>query len=305
MKEKIKKTSDEFKERVNKGDIFFQIIDGLDGSGKGACVNALAEIYARCGVSCLKVELPAYDYAWGKIIKQVLGDSSYHLSLAEKIALFALNRMEALLPIKQQALALASEVGQKVVIIFDRFVTSSALTLAYDASQYQEKDNWPKFINQAFEDMLLIDRTFLEELNLSDFRVSIPVIAADQAIAAIDADETRSGRDLYETETVQNIAAQIYDYWAKTFPEKFCLISQYHNGERLPPTAIARQIIKRSNNSFLTQSGKQRGEIRRLEYRPDQVDYGKLQKLFEQLQKRPGINLSRLNPYNKLESGAG
>jgi len=141
--------------------------------------------------------------------------------------------------------------------------------------------------------MLTMDKVFLKELGLDNFNASIPMVNPDVAIASIEADSSREGKDLYETSKVQTIADQLYGFLGRKHSDRFTLVPQFQEEKRLSPGEIAQTIFNLSGQPVPASASGQ-GRLVGLEYNPDQIDYAKLETLLTQLSTR---KLEKINPY--------
>jgi len=133
MKIKYTKNFLKYINLVRQNKVKFFVFDGLDGSGKGTLANLLCEHLVYNGYNVVFVELPDYSSPIGRLIKDML-KGSFNLVLNQTMALFALNRLEVLPAIILSALKLYAENNKDICVVFDRFVTSNILTIAYNLS---------------------------------------------------------------------------------------------------------------------------------------------------------------------------
>lgn len=294
----------EFLEKVNAGQIDSGVIDGLDGSGKGETAKSLAELYSERGINVLIVDFPQYGAKHGKLLKKML-NTNKEFTLKQRMAVYALNRLESLFEIMSAALDLGSQ-GKKVKIIFDRFSTSNFITGAYfyhnELFTTLEIDELNKVLAQdsiegidikmMIEMMLEVDQVFHELLGIdpSKVKVYVPQINAEESMNRLNNDLTRDGADNYEKLPIQLLADRIYLEASKL--EGFNIIIDPQNGGS--PSRIARNAYEK----FRTRKGQERvdsihkGRIRKLLV----VGNNEIQQVNEEMQR-----LESIFPYD-LES---
>lgn len=207
----------ETKKKIIDGEIPTLVVDGLDGSGKSSTTNEITKILEQSGKRIVKVKYPQYNTPWGKFIKLTLNDPECDLNIMERMAIYAINRLESLGRIFYEC-----EVTENsTILVFDRFSTSNIITLSYFLALNELRDFNDSEIDKYLEDnsaqiieyiklMMEIDSDFLD---LSGFRgKNVVVLAIDPEIsmARLRSDQQREYLDQYEDPKVQKIAAKIY-----------------------------------------------------------------------------------------------
>jgi len=275
MKIKYTKNFLKYTNLVRQNKVKFFVFDGLDGSGKGTLANLLCEHLVYNGYNVVFVELPDYSSPIGRLIKDML-KGSFNLVLNQTMALFALNRLEVLPAIILSALKLYTENNKDICVVFDRFVTSNILTIAYNYSkllsvEYKNSFNDDKVIfemltkiykqddiNTHFISLLNLDKYFLRLLRFSSKHpIFVPKIHPVDAIYRIRNDVSRVEVDKYENELVQSIADYLYKSFFTNFNYKFniCFLDQR---DKRPEDVIYQAItyssssISPHNNSTLS-----------------------------------------------------
>lgn len=188
------------------------VIDGQDGSGKGTVADIIAERCAEAGANVVKIAYPAYHLPWGKFIRTFLSPDpkAPRPEIRDKMLAYALNRLETTPAILSMVDILKNQ-NKPINLIFDRFITSNVLTLAYDAVNRQYAQTLSKdSIRDHYNYMLEIDSLFTRLLHLENWSAWIPLVPQEESMKRMTADNTRSSLDLHENGEVQQTAAGIY-----------------------------------------------------------------------------------------------
>src|SRR5690606_536967 len=236
---------DQFGELTNK-QIHFVAIDGLDGSGKGTLAEEIVNLQIELGRNALLIDFPQYSTKWGKILKYLLTVDDKGLTLPERMAVYALNRLECVDALINEGLKFKEE----TVVVFDRFPTSNILTIAYYLAKNELKDvelteleeslkAKMEVIKKYINEMFVLDDEFLKVLALETVKVCIPKINPRISMERLENDTTRDGADSYENLRVQIIADYLYGI-AATYHENILILEQ----EGRSPKEIALDIVK-------------------------------------------------------------
>jgi len=236
---------DQFGELTNK-QIHFVAIDGLDGSGKGTLAEEIVNLQIELGRNALLIDFPQYSTKWGKILKYLLTVDDKGLTLPERMAVYALNRLECVDALINEGLKFKEE----TVVVFDRFPTSNILTIAYYLAKNELKDvelteleeslkAKMEVIKKYINEMFVLDDEFLKVLALETVKVCIPKINPRISMERLENDATRDGADSYENLRVQIIADYLYGI-AATYHENILILEQ----EGRSPKEIALDIVK-------------------------------------------------------------
>ncbi|MFS8158825.1 MAG: hypothetical protein ACMG6E_01175 [Candidatus Roizmanbacteria bacterium] len=192
-------------------------LDGLDGSGKGSCTDLLAKEIAKLGKNVVVIDYPQYDTGWGKFIKHLLRSSDENLSIHQMMTTYAANRLESVKPMWDHVTQMATGNDRPIQILFDRYVTSNILTLAYYHANQQQKGqdvgaiDPARLIDTFYAFFWQLDGLFVESLQLETAQIVIPQVQADIALRSLSLDETRTeGSDKYEVPDVQDLAHRLY-----------------------------------------------------------------------------------------------
>ncbi len=252
-------------ERLNEQENFkISVIDGIDGSGKGSATEEMADVISGLGYNVLTVDYPQYDALWGQIIQKLLNSDDTSIDIYSRMAIYALNRLETVPQLKEQIDGFISP----TYVLFDRFITSNAMTCAY----YSKRD--PKVLDDVeslYRFMFDLDSTFLQSLGISDFHVVVPTIDHKKAVQSVEKDSGRSGADLYEQEDVLRLGNRIYREFAELDPQRFTLLNQAPLGIRMSRGEIAHEIIKIQFPRIKERKGFV-GEISKFEFNQSSVD---------------------------------
>ncbi len=246
-------------------------IDGLDGSGKGSIAAEIARMKSKAGVNVLIVDFPQYSPPWGKALRFLLKQDDMGLNLEERMAVYALNRLEAVDAIRSEVQHLLEQDSKPVYILFDRFPTSNTLTLAYYLLKNQMKDfeisDFESFVDflqqngidvfEYFRIMKQMDSGFHELLSTEDATVFVPQIDPNITIQRIQGDVTRDGSDSYENEKVQRIADYLYQIGSQNPETNIKII--YQNNRT--PEEIALDILEEVSGSDEAEVGQEVGRI--------------------------------------------
>ncbi len=270
------------------GNFKVSVIDGIDGSGKGSATEEMAEIISGLGYNVLTVDYPQYDALWGQIIQKLLDTDDPTIDIYQRMAIYALNRLESVPSLKAQMKDIGSFYNTTYVL-FDRFITSNAMTCAY----YSKKD--PKIlddIESLYKFMFDLDSTFLSILHIPDFHVVVPTIDHGKAMQAVEKDTQRSGTDLYEQVDILKLGNRIYHEFAVLDPRRFTLLNQDSSyGRRMSRDRIAREIIKIQFGE-IAEYGDRKGRVYRFQFDQSKVDTSLFKPILDRF---PSLRL--LNPY--------
>lgn len=222
-------------------------VDGLDGAGKGEITEAMAQIYLENGRNVLLVDYPQYQTPWGKILKKLLAEGGGDLSVWERMAIYALNRLESV----DLVLAETSQIEGELTIVFDRYATSNIITAAYylangslggftskEIEEYLESssDEVQLYINEIFE----IDSEFINLLNLEGTKVCVPRVSPEISLARLKGDSSREQLDTYEKSDVQITADYLYAVASKIDSSNIYILEQSGRD----PKSIAKDIVE-------------------------------------------------------------
>lgn len=214
-------------------------IDGLDGSGKASCLRELAFELSNSGHNVITTAFPQYETYIGMLLKRVqFGE--LNCTQEQKMALYCLNRLETVRPIRSLLNQLELSNNLPTVLAFDRFSSSSILTYAYETVEDTTIDE--QELEYTYTHMWELDTPFLDGLQLHDTQVYIPFLEAEEAVSAAQKDGTRGGLDLNEVHTVQERANELYRL-VEQYDPRIHRISQYLGGLRKTAKEIARQIL--------------------------------------------------------------
>ncbi len=295
MLEKDKMTNVSFEKLHDSGILTPIIIDGLDGSGKGTIVDEMSDSLISRGMNVLLIDLPQYEQPWGQVIKRVLHTPSIDLSLEERMLLYVFNRLETIDGIKKQTSNIYQKANAPIVLLFDRFITSNVITCAY----YAKTHNQDLDIEKLYEFMIESDKYFLSELYLNEFQVVVPQLDANLAVDAIENDNTRDGRDLYENTDVQSIADRYYKELSGTQsdrPSTIEVVDQVENGKRLSAKEVAEKILdKYFKYPTMLQTPHIVGIKERLQL--EAIDENAHIKIYDMLKLDKYRNLAKFDPY--------
>ncbi|KXK07205.1 MAG: Thymidylate kinase [Microgenomates bacterium OLB22] len=146
-----------YKRLAGEGHLFTAALDGLDGSGKGSCTDTLAQKIAEQGYNVLKIDYPQYETAWGRFLTHLLRESDEGLDIEQRMAVYAANRLETVIPIWRYVERLAKKNELPIHLLFDRYVTSNILTLAYYHASEQDSVV-PQDLIKKYYDLFLAGR---------------------------------------------------------------------------------------------------------------------------------------------------
>ncbi|MCS7317817.1 MAG: hypothetical protein NZZ41_05885 [Candidatus Dojkabacteria bacterium] len=216
MKIKINlKLLDDYKKLVKSKKVYSIVFDGLDGVGKGTLANLLSKKLVSLSHNVVYISLPVYTTEYGKIIKHLLTTSDENLTIEERMYVYAINRLEIITEIINKAYNLYQKnPNSYVVLIFDRFVTSNVLTIAYYISKNKTLN---LDVDKYLKKIPLVDKLFLDILELENIKVFIPSVDIDVALTRIKQDKERNFIDMYETANVQIIANTLYQHLSKMY----------------------------------------------------------------------------------------
>jgi thymidylate kinase len=231
-----------YRRLVGEGHLFATALDGLDGSGKGSCTDVLAEKIASRGYNVLKIDYPQYETAWGRFLTHLLKESDEGLDIEQRMAVYAANRLETVVPIWRQVNRLAQRNDLPIHLLFDRYVTSNILTLAYYHAHESDSLNPQDVINNYYDFFWNVDGLFVHELALEKSKVIVPQVAPEVALASLAKDETRTGADLYEKPSVQQLAHALYCEAALIDP-RISILDQQRGAERMNQETLATEIV--------------------------------------------------------------
>ena len=219
-------------------------LDGLDGCGKGELAKAVAKTVRNKGINVVVCDYPQYGLPFGRLLDRLLHENDEDLSIAERMAVYALNRRESLPNIEKAVRSAYGKNGANILILFDRYPTSNLITLAYYILKEGKESKVKAMFKHYWPYMWQIDSLLVSRLELENAPVFVPVIDPDVALKAISHDETRVGRDGYEALPVQRIAEQLY-LLASHQDSRVKLLHQYKKGSRrrLSPAAIAKELV--------------------------------------------------------------
>lgn len=201
------KILNEYYRLVNTNKIKFIAFDGLDGSGKGTIVDLLSRILVNSGYNVIKISLPVYSTKYGKLLKHLLNVSDENLTLLERMNIYALNRLEITSEIVIKSVEITRNSKSKLFVVFDRFVTSNVITIAY----YLQKHT--KLIHQEniyLENIKKVDLFFINFLKLENTKIVVPSIDVEISMKRLSNDSTRKNIDMYEKYDVQKKARDLY-----------------------------------------------------------------------------------------------
>ena len=236
-----------YNERVKRGEIFFVIVDGLDGSGKGELTRCLSEYYQLNNMNVVSIDYPKYTSYWGRVLRYLLDVDDLGLDIATRMAVYALNRLESLDKIMLEVGKLEGE----VILIFDRFATSNILTMSYYYANGVLKDidnegeilEYLKSHLSEIEDYIKlifeIDSDFIQFLSVNGISVCIPRISPEVSLQRIKNDKTRKGSDLYEKPKIQVIADFLYQIASQNNLGNLKILEQ----DNRDPQSIAKDIV--------------------------------------------------------------
>lgn len=221
------------------------ITDGLDGSGKSRTSEEIANILRASEKFVVKIKYPQYNTGWGKFIKSALNDPECDLNLEERMAIYAINRLESI----DKILSICSEL-EDCILVFDRFSTSNIITLSYYLAQGELKDcdetevkkyllNNHEMIVKYLRLMIEIDSDFLEISRLKESQVVVLAIDPEISMGRLKGDSTRDGLDQYEDLKVQKIASEIYKIASKIKEFNIHILEQ----DGVNPDQLARKVI--------------------------------------------------------------
>ncbi len=184
-------------------------VDGLDGSGKGACVGKMSEIITSKGCPVIISAYPNYEYPWGKFLDHLLHENDEGLSLDDRLLVYALNRLETVQVI-QNIVKTYIDVYGRVCVLFDRYPTSAMLTLSYYKISKGIDFSIQKLLDEYLPKMWEVDKYFIEYLNLHQTPVVVPILDAEQTMSRLLHDTNRKELDSYEKSDVQDLARSLY-----------------------------------------------------------------------------------------------
>lgn len=272
-----------FNQAVENGWIDQVVVCGLDGAGKGEITGHLVEQYSLRGINTVLIDFPQYSLKYGKIIKKML-KSKKEFTLEQRMALYALNRLESLYEIIKAGLNSLDD-SKNIKIIYDRFSTSNVITAAFyyynnyfkgmPVEQFKREleDNMLELegIDEMINTMLKVDKIFhgLLNINPSEVQVYIPQINAEESMSRLLSDSTREGADNYELLEVQLLADWLYRRVARS--GKFNLIIDPQNGGGAKE--IAQRAFEKFNHSDNFEQRLEPGKKLKLTLQPSNEPY--------------------------------
>ncbi|MHB8443270.1 MAG: nucleoside/nucleotide kinase family protein [Patescibacteria group bacterium] len=272
-------------EKLHRDNFRVSVIDGIDGSGKGSATEEMADIISGLGYNVLTVDYPQYEALWGQIIQKLLSRDDSSIDIYQRMAIYALNRLETVPTLKTQL----SNFKVPTYVLFDRFITSNAMTCAY----YSKKDpSILRDIDSLYHFMFDLDSTFLASLQISDFHVVVPTIDHEKAVQAVEEDSGRSGADLYEQSDVLRLGNRIYSEFAALDPQRFTLLNQdSKDGIRMSKGDIAREIIRIQFGKIETYVHR-KGQVSKFQFDQSSVDTSLFQGILDRF---PALRM--IDPY--------
>lgn len=282
------------------GNIKFSVIDGLDGSGKGSCTYKIAQEIADRGFNVLIVAYPHYHTPWGKVLEHLLHESDEGLNIYERMAVYALNRIESIESLKLNIQDISKDNKFPIYILFDRFVTSNALTCAYYLNKNGKITNLRSKLKTYYQFMWDIDKVFVKELGLQSSKVYVPLINCSISLQALEDDKSRKGKDLYENIQIQELANQIYLILSQMDPKHLVIFDQIlhedKGSRRMNLKELAHYIVLMQFPTLLSMpKSKNIGVISYLN--TDNQDQTSLKSMNEIISREGFENLKRINPY--------
>jgi len=237
------------------------VIEGLDGSGKSTYAFAAANALTKKGVNCLVVHLPQYAPQFGSYIDKLLHtqNSEKELTIAERMALYALNRLEVL-PFIEKEIKKFAKSDLPLQVIFDRSPWSNIVTCAY----YMIKNGIPKDLYSVMKEyhnlMLELDAYFIHAMHIEEATISISMIHHTLSAAAMSADPKRTrGKDQYEVEDVQALVNELYGIVAKLNPQIVLYEQIKEDGVKVTPEEAGEIIISHMKTLYIPAIPKHEG----------------------------------------------
>ncbi len=194
---------------MNETKYYSVAIDGLDGSGKGSCVEEMAKIITSKGIPVIIADYPAYKYPWGEFLYHLLHENNENLSINDRFLVYALNRLETVFVLIDK-IEEFQKLYEKVVVIYDRFVTSSVVTTAFYLTQEDGEFDYREKLNEYYPSLWEVDKYFVENLQLKETRIFVPILDAEETMKRIRRDDSRMKADFYEKSDVQDLARKLY-----------------------------------------------------------------------------------------------
>lgn len=204
-------------------------IDGLDGSGKGSCVDEMSKIITNAGVPVIIADYPSYKYPWGEFLYHLLHENNEGLSVQDRFLVYALNRLETVFVLLEKIEDFQREYN-KVAVIFDRYVTSNVVSLGFYLTQMGENVDYHEELKKLYPFMWEIDKYFVDYLKLQKTKIFVPILDAEETIKRVRRDDSRMKADFYERTDVQDLARRLYIYSSKIDPRIFTY-SQFKKDE--------------------------------------------------------------------------
>lgn len=270
-------------------------VDGLDGSGKGACVDEMAGIISSKGCPVIISDYPNYKYPWGSFLDHLLHESDEDLNVDDRLLVYALNRLETV-PIVQKKVKSYLEVYDRVCVLFDRYPTSAMLTLSFYKLFKELPHSSGELLAEFLPKMWKVDRYFVEYFDLEDTKIVVPVLDAEETMKRINQDTQRDGLDAYEKTDIQDLARELY-IKASHLDKRIITFSQYKGKPHQYMTIEenAQKSLSLTWPSILEEDDtKKRAPIDEIEYDPTLVDEEIVGKLLEE---QGSIDLKRFDPY--------
>lgn len=275
------------------------IICGLDATGKATLTGQMAEDLMKQGRHVICITYPAYSLPWGQVVNNALHDPNMTLSMEQRFKLYALNRLETVEALAQTITQVCNDTQEIPVVIFDRFVTSNIMTLAYGHKDSQRTD-LDILVPTYYDAMYRLETVFLERLGMQRESIIVPMLSGEAAIAALKSDTSRASVDLYENLPVQELARHFYGILARCYPKEVQIISQFDaNERRFTPQEMSALCIDASNLEYKPKEVIGEGTITRIDestIRPNR------ELLIDFLKQQNDRELSSLDPYIKNDA---
>jgi dTMP kinase len=184
----------------------FIVLEGIDGSGKGTQVEALAQALARRGTPFARIGFPNYEGFYGKLVAQFLNGEFGPLSAVDphfSALLYAGDRLES-----RPAIEAALAAGK--ILLADRYVASN---LAHQGARTpdEKRGNFLEWLKQLEYEVHALP---VEDLVVY---LRVPVAEAHRLVGQKAAREyTKARRDLQESDIAHlEAASRIYDELAR------------------------------------------------------------------------------------------
>lgn len=225
------------KKHMDKNRGVFIVLEGTDGSGKGAQFKLLGEQLAKAGYDVATFDFPQYDQPSSYFVKEYLNGrygNANEVGPYTGSLFYALDRYDAAANIRE-----ALDAGK--IVLANRFTGSN---MAHQGTKFNNPDERRGYFiwldNLEFE-MLKIPRP---DMNI------VLRVPADIAQKLVDQKEQRNytdkKRDLHEADLNHlQRAVQVYDDLCQLFPKDFSRIDCVRSGELLSIDDVNRLVCEK------------------------------------------------------------